>query len=101
MLHLLSFHNTPHSVPASQIDSFQNITIKVHYEINSLAATGNGGGSVLASATAHVAESQHAPSLYYHPSPAYKQVLYRTISNSKRILILLGKYSKKISISPR
>ena len=34
MLHLLSFHNTPHSVPASQIDSFQNITIKVHYEIN-------------------------------------------------------------------
>ena len=48
-------------------------------EFVSVAATGNGGGCVLASATAHVAESQQTPSLYYHPSPAYKQVLYRTI----------------------
>ena len=66
----------------------------------SVAATGNGGGCVLASATAHVAESQQTPSLYYHPSPAYKQVLYRTISNSKRILILLGKYSRRFQ-NPR
>ena len=38
----------------------------------SVAATGNGGGCVLASATAHVAEPQQTLSLYYPLSPVYK-----------------------------
>ena len=55
----------------------------------SVAATGKGGGCVLASATAHVAEPQHTLSLYY---PLFTdRSFYRRISpNFKRNLILLG-----------
>ena len=28
------FHFTPHPVPVSQIDRYQNVTVKVHWEIN-------------------------------------------------------------------
>ena len=40
------------------------LRVKV-FIIISVAATGKGGGCVLASATAHVAEPQHTLSLYY------------------------------------
>ena len=63
-------------MPKSQLSTDEGL---FNIKMSSVAATGNGGGCVLASATAHVAESQQTLSLYYHPSPAYKQVLYRTI----------------------
>ena len=54
-------------------------SLSCEQEINcSVAATGKGGGCVLASATAHVAEPQHTLSLYY---PLFtNRSFYRRIS---------------------
>ena len=55
-----------------------------------MAVTGKGGGCVLASATAHVAEPQHTLSLYY--PLVTNRSFYRKISpNFKRNLISFGR----------
>ena len=71
------------------------------FDAFSLAATGNGGGSVLASATGPRGRSpsMHPPCIATHYLLTNTSLL-DDLSNSKRILILLGKYSRRFQ-NPR